>query len=305
MAPPIRLCCWALFVPLGLLAQPGVAADPPLPEGLRIREAERLTQDAKLKMARGDYDAAIESFTRAIALDPKAGDLYRMRATLRGIKKDFAGTVADADRALQLGVTPSSLPYLYWNRAMAYHELGQLERAVEDLGKVVDHERFPEARFWRGNCYTQLGNFKLALADYDRVLAKSPGDPRGLSWRGTVRLFVRDYRAAVEDLSRLIERPPPGWGEGDPTLLPPAVTHYYRGYSYLMLSRFEEAAADFSRSIELDEWAGCYRLYRAAARLRLADLRGARADVAWVIRMSLMKLLWEMREKERPREATG
>jgi tetratricopeptide (TPR) repeat protein len=87
---------------------------------------------------KGDYETARQYYTRAIGQDPKAWPLY-------------------------------------FNRAFALMNLGKLDLAIQDLNTVLSLARGAlPAQVWRGQIYERLGNYSLALADYDRIISITP-----------------------------------------------------------------------------------------------------------------------------------
>jgi small glutamine-rich tetratricopeptide repeat-containing protein alpha len=76
--------------------------------------AEKLKASGNSQMSAKQYDAAIDSYTKAIALDPKNAVYYSNRAAAHSSKNDHAAAIADAEKAIE--VDPSFV--------RAYHRLG-------------------------------------------------------------------------------------------------------------------------------------------------------------------------------------
>lgn len=87
-------------------------------------------------MQKGDFDSALEDFTRALDYDNAWGTTYMNRAVIHAARGAFAEALADLDRAVEL--PPSR------NRADAY--------------------------FLRGDTRAAMGDFSGALADFDEVI---------------------------------------------------------------------------------------------------------------------------------------
>lgn len=77
-------------------------------------EAEKLKLSGNTQMSAKQYDDAIESYTKAIKLDPTNAVYYSNRAAAYSSKGDHASAVVDAEKALE--VDPSFV--------RAYHRLG-------------------------------------------------------------------------------------------------------------------------------------------------------------------------------------
>ncbi|KAI0706062.1 hypothetical protein BC835DRAFT_1536643 [Cytidiella melzeri] len=78
--------------------------------------AEKLKAAGNAEMSGKQYDAAIQSYTKAIALDPTNAVYYSNRAAAHSSKNDHASAVADAETAIQ--IDPGFV--------RAYHRLGQV-----------------------------------------------------------------------------------------------------------------------------------------------------------------------------------
>ena len=60
----------------------------------------------------------------------------------------------------------------------------------------------------RGVVLEQLGAFDAAIADYNAVLAVSPGDPAAWNNRGNARMGALDFKGAAEDYGRATQLAP-------------------------------------------------------------------------------------------------
>jgi small glutamine-rich tetratricopeptide repeat-containing protein alpha len=81
-------------------------------------QAEKFKQEGNAQISSKNYDAAIESYTKAIALDPKNPVYYSNRAAAYSSKGDHLAAVGDAEQGIS--VDP--------NFIKAYHRLGYLQR---------------------------------------------------------------------------------------------------------------------------------------------------------------------------------
>lgn len=77
-------------------------------------QAEKFKQEGNARMSVKNYDAAIEFYTNAVALDPKNPVYYSNRAAAHSSKGDHLAAVGDAEQAIS--VDP--------NFVKAYHRLG-------------------------------------------------------------------------------------------------------------------------------------------------------------------------------------
>ena len=135
-------------------------------------------------------DQQIETIARCVAPgDPE----LRVRACTALVEEDLA-TGRESD-----------VPYA--NRAVAYAQLGQYRRAIDDYNQAIRfnpddsliHRR-------RGGVYARLGEYQLALQDFDRAIELGSWDIVSLHMqRGTLRAAVGEIDAAMADYMYAID----------------------------------------------------------------------------------------------------
>ena len=81
----------------------------------------------------GNYENAIEDFTKAIRVNPKRAENYNMRGFAKFEKNDFSGSIQDHTAALQ--IDPKN--------ARAFYCRGLAKSAIEDMrGALMDLQQF-------------------------------------------------------------------------------------------------------------------------------------------------------------------
>lgn len=90
------------------------SAKPSAPSVADKTAAEKFKQTGNQQMSNKQYDAAIESYTKAIELDSTNPVYYSNRAAAYSSKQDHLGAVADAEKAIEIDPSFSK----------AYHRLG-------------------------------------------------------------------------------------------------------------------------------------------------------------------------------------
>lgn len=130
----------------------------------------------------------------------------------------------------------------YYNRGIAYYEIGQLEKAIADYSKVVEiNPRNIDAYFNRGIAYNELGLFEKSIADYSKMIEIDPRNIDAYFNRGTVYSQHKNYEMAINDLTVVIEID---------SIFSKAYNN--RGYVYTKLGNYEKAIDDYSTSIAID-----------------------------------------------------
>lgn len=129
-----------------------------------------------------------------------------------------------------------------------YHE-GEFEAAamlfnLAEAGMPADrlNEIQPVALYWyRGAARDAIGEFQMALEDFNRVLAILPEDPAAYSNRALTFYHLGEFDEAVADYDRAL------------ALLPDdALLHYRRGNAYFSQGNYAAALADYNRAIILN-----------------------------------------------------
>lgn len=138
-------------------------------------EIQSLNTEGNRLASLGEYQAAIDAYTKAIAMAPGIPGIYNNRGNARASKGDQSGAVADYTEALRL-----------------------------DPG-------FAEAFANRGLSRAILGNLPGAQEDYSDALRFTPRDADVLANRGIVRRQLGDSAGARADFETALAVAPPGW----------------------------------------------------------------------------------------------
>ena len=146
---------------------------------------------------KGDYDHAIEDFTKALAFDPKSALTLSSRAAALGAKGEFDRALADYGAAI--GAQPKNAR-LFYGRGGVYQSKSELDHAIEDYdAAIVLDKNFAAAYGARAAAYRAKGDADKALADlndavkFDRNFALAYVNSRRLL-SGQGRLRSRDQR---------------------------------------------------------------------------------------------------------------
>ena len=89
---------------------------------------------------------------------------------------------SDPQRYLQIvngwiAENPSN-SHAYFDRHFAWMNLGEPQRALDDLNKVIELDPEPVAFLSRGEVYRYLGEYEKAAEDYHRAEAIDPAEWR-------------------------------------------------------------------------------------------------------------------------------
>ena len=240
----------------------------------------RLLREGEALAKARDYNRAIESYNRALALGaptPLAEAIaltYRAGALSRSGKIKEA--IADHDRAVSL----DSNAFTRWARAETLRKAGRPKEALSDY-EIALKLAPDDAAAWvgRGDAFAKLGQHSDAKAAFDRAVSIEPST-HSLMQRAYYLAGRRDFDGAIKDYSSVLQENPGdllarvnranAYAErGDLDLAfsdyeaalrnngPSALVYRGRGWVYEKQGRYDLARADYERAQQLapnDTW---------------------------------------------------
>lgn len=169
------------------------------------KDADALKNLGELRAKQERYDQAIQYYTRSLdeQID-KETYLLRGVANFRRIPANYQAAADDFGRAQEL---LPGLEDLYIWRAQSFLELGEWELAVEEYDRLIDVS--PET----SSHYVDRGVLKLerdeaaALADFEQALEIAP-DPSAYNNRAVLMRMRGDFEMAVSDAKAALKADP-------------------------------------------------------------------------------------------------
>jgi tetratricopeptide (TPR) repeat protein len=181
----------------------------------------------------GDLDMAIETFRRALRVNPKSatvmynlGILYfekgMIREAIEWYRKTLSmsnsvelivdsyinlaicylkmGKLGDAENHLiQAAELAPDHPDLIYNLGVVYLEMGKHEKATEQFRRCLDVDGLaPDARMGLGLCYAGMNRRKEALGEFEEVAKIRPSDPQVWYNIGVLSFELRDFERSKE-----------------------------------------------------------------------------------------------------------
>ncbi|MBS1957726.1 MAG: tetratricopeptide repeat protein [Cyanobacteria bacterium SZAS-4] len=174
------------------------------------------------------FDLAVKDMRKAVELSPKDSSLY----TVLGAFCVQAGKLQDAadvlDKAISLEPGSASA---HNNRGVVYEKLGQLEKAKSEFDKAVEHD--PGRAIYYANharvavttgdtddavddfinmdhdeqpesASAAKVNFKIVIAQFDKVIKLNPSDPGNYYNRGVANYCIKNFKDAHRDFDTFI-----------------------------------------------------------------------------------------------------
>jgi tetratricopeptide (TPR) repeat protein len=216
----LAIICWA-----------GQAADAQTPA-----LAARYYQSGHEKMKLGNWQGAIEDFTRAIELDARLQPPKRNNQAVSGDRFD------DTERgSSEISVSDPFTAAAYHSRAIARAYLGELDQAVEDYQHALRIKpKWAEAYLGLGFVHLDKKDFAGAIADFTRALQLKPSLVPAQHARGTAYMKQGRMEPAIVDFTKALKL--------DPQM---AEAYGNRGLALIVLGKEAEARTDLEKSIEL------------------------------------------------------
>jgi tetratricopeptide (TPR) repeat protein len=184
-------------MPLAIMGRAGILIDSgqldaaePLVQQL-IESGEYAAQASyyagNIALARGQSDAAIAAYDRAIAADGRHAFAYANRGAAKQRLENYAGAIEDYDAAVRINPQlPQAYAGLCWSRVLMEDGDQAQARSAADAAAAGD-PRNVQGQLCRGLLQLRAGEWADAQASYEAALAVEPGNPTALFGRGIAR----------------------------------------------------------------------------------------------------------------------
>ena len=215
---------------------------------------------------KGQYDAAIKDFDKALSLKSDYAKGYNNRGNALNNMGQYDAAIKDFDKALSL---KSDYAEAYNNRGNALNNKGQYDAAIKDLDKALSLKSdYAEAYNNRGNAFNNKGQHDAAIGDYDKALSLKSDDAEVYNNRGIAINRKGQYDAAIKDFDKALSL------KSDY-----AEAYNNRGNAYDGKGQHDAAIKDYDKAIELrPDNAAAYH-NRAIAHCQMKAYDKAWADV--------------------------
>jgi tetratricopeptide (TPR) repeat protein len=162
--------------------------------------------------------------------------------------------IGDCTAAIRSGeYSGRQLAVAYTNRGFAYSNHGEYRRAIEDYDEALRIDpRHALAYNNRGNAYSYLGEYRRAIEDYDQALRHDPGHAWTHNNRAWALYLLGRNAQALDDVEQSLSL-----GHGD------ANAFDTRAHVLAALGRTRAALASFERAMRFGR-AGRVRAYQEA-----------------------------------------
>ena len=156
---------------------------------------------ARCYVGTADYDRAIADYTRALELNPAASGVHVARGITYLLKDDYEPAIADFSQDLLYPQKFRLFGNPYYFRALAYLKSGDYDRAVANSEMAFREEPSEDTLSLRAIAYNAKGEYGQALALHRRTpMLHGEFLAMGTSHRGMgeYKLALADYDSALK-----------------------------------------------------------------------------------------------------------
>ncbi|CAN7557387.1 tetratricopeptide repeat protein [Bradyrhizobium sp. LjRoot220] len=187
---------------------------------------------------KGDLDAALKDFDRAIAAGQSWFQSYDWRGSVWARKGDPKKAVEDYSAAIKIAPKAE----LYDKRAAQLLILREYERALADLDEAIRLEpNNGPYHLNRADSLKGLKQYDRALADTSTAIRLMPKSYTPYHYRGYIWKEQAEYQRAIEEFSTAIK-----YSDQVSDL------YYQRAGSYFAMHEYRKAIDDYGSAIKLD-----------------------------------------------------
>ena len=112
-------------------------------------------------MRRGEYEEAIDRFSKAIEINPQLSVVHYNRGLAYQRQGDDDLAIQDYDRAIELN---PNYALAYYNRGLMYRQQDNLDRAIQNYDRAIElNPNYARAYYNRGLAYSRKGNLDRAI----------------------------------------------------------------------------------------------------------------------------------------------
>ena len=154
---------------------------------------------------RGQLPEAIDQLDIVLKLNPSDASVLSNKAALKSRQGDWQAASEICSKALT--VDANMLPCITLSAA-ADQQRGDVAAALQKLDRAISvSPRSYEAHYYRGNVYSQMGRFDVAISEYEQALASRP-TAETLNNLGSTYFQTKQFDAAIESYQRALQLDP-------------------------------------------------------------------------------------------------
>ena len=187
----------------------------------------------------GNHQEAIKDYSKAIELDPQFAMAYNNRGNVYDDLGDYHHAISDYNKAIELD---PQFAMAYYNRGLSYHRKKQYDKALEDFNKAIILDPNDAKTYYsRGLVFDDKQQYNRAIEDYTKASTLDPNHVKAYNNRGNIYNNEGLHKRAIEDYNMAIQIEPNF-----------ALAYNNRGVVYDKEGKYDMAIEDFNRAIALN-----------------------------------------------------
>lgn len=136
---------------------------PSTPSVTPVKTARQYLEDGLALSEQNNYLQAIDSFTKAIELDPNSKMAFFNRGVAYSRQHQFNQALVDLNKAIELDLRYASA---YYERSKVYCYINEWPHTLKDATMVIDIDpQFVQAHYIKGVTHIKQGEFNEAIKD--------------------------------------------------------------------------------------------------------------------------------------------
>jgi len=153
----------------------------------------------KILTANGDFERAIQIFTKGVELSPNYFLLYFQRAETYFKMEDYAKALADLETAENLSSLPGNKKSVHDMRGSIFQKQEKLPEAITEFSKSI--KAVPNATIYRklADCQKSIGQKEAAYRSISQAIELRPSNLHFRRIRGQLAWELSEYSVAVYD----------------------------------------------------------------------------------------------------------
>jgi tetratricopeptide (TPR) repeat protein len=219
----------------------------------------------------GDYEGAIDDYTKAISINPRYWLYYDNRARAYEYKRQYKEAITDYSQLIKFRPTDDDL---YLRRAYAYESMGDDRNSTIDFRNATSRmkpegsDQYARRGYIR---YSKLKEYVEAVNDYTKAIELDPGSSELYATRAKIYVELKKDSSAIADYTQSIYLN----ADDDRN------SYFERGTIYHRSNDYSKAIADYNRAAPdqcIDGYSVTVCEQRGLAKIELGDNKGAIFD---------------------------
>ena len=151
----------------------------------------------------GEYDKAIESYKKAIEINPKKDDAYYNMGISYDDNGEYDKAIESYKKAIEINPKKDKT---YYNMGIAYSENKQYDKAIESYKKAIEiNPKKDDAYYNMGIAYIENKQYDKAIESYKKAIEINPKNDKTYYNMGIAYIENKQYDKAIESYKKAIE----------------------------------------------------------------------------------------------------